>query len=402
MDSGTPAMSVGFPRMHKEAGERRDYLPELLATVADTAREVVIERGLGSGMGLADEDYTTRSQRIRAGSNAEAFAQDIVVTLRCPETAELSKIRPGATLVSMLHYSTRPARIEALVAAGIEGISLDGIIDDIGRRLVVNAPAVAWNGVEAAFDLLEVTWPPLRSAARPPVQGLVLGIGTIGRHAVEAVSNLGSKGRRDAYMAAGYAGVVVRAVGRNITGDERAMRELLATADVLVDASQRDKPSRPLVPNPWLETLPSHAVICDLVVDPVPAGRGSADRAERRGHPAWQPRPIRLRARRPDLERHDPRGHPDRAPAPRRVVLLVARRAPTTVHGAVRPRAGLVAARARRTRRCHGPASGRAAGRARPASRLVADLVGNGRRPPPRRPGRAPADLADQPRSVGP
>lgn len=268
MDSGAPAMSVGFPRMHKEAGERRDYLPELLATVADTAREVVIERGLGSGMGLADEDYTTRSQRIRAGSNTEAFAQDIVVTLRCPETAELSKIRPGATLVSMLHYSTRPARIEALVAAGIEGISLDGIIDDIGRRLVVNAPAVAWNGVEAAFDLLEVTWPPLRSAARPPVQGLVLGIGTIGRHAVEAVSNLGSQGRRDAYMAAGYAGVVVRAVGRNITGDERVMRELLATADVLVDASQRDKPSRPLVPNPWLETLPPHAVVCDLVVDP--------------------------------------------------------------------------------------------------------------------------------------
>ena len=168
----------------------------------------------------------------------------------------------------MLHYSTRPARIEALLAAGIEGVSLDGIIDDIGRRLVVNAPAVAWNGVEAAFDLLEVTWPQLRSNARGPVQGLVLGIGTIGRHAVEAVSNLGSKARRDAYLAARFPGVVVRAVGRNVTADAATMTELLATPDVLVDASQRDDPSRPLVPNRWLELMPPHAVVCDLVVDP--------------------------------------------------------------------------------------------------------------------------------------
>jgi alanine dehydrogenase len=268
MDSGARAMTVGFPRMHKEAGERRDYLPNLVAAVADAGADVVIEDGLGSGMGLADHDYLARSPRIRVGTNAEAFAQDIVVTLRCPETDELHKIRSGATLVAMLHYSTRPARIEALVAAGIEGVSLDGIIDDIGRRLVVNAPGVAWNGVEAAFDLLEVTWPPLRSNVRGPVQGLVVGIGTIGRHAVEAVSNLGSKARRDAYLAARFPGVVVRAVGRNVTADEATMLELLADADVLVDASQRDDPSRPLVPNRWIEVMPPHAVICDLVVDP--------------------------------------------------------------------------------------------------------------------------------------
>ena len=101
------------------------------------------------------------------------------------------------------------------------------------------------------------------------MQGLVLGIGTIGRHAVEAVSNLGSKARRDAYLAARFPGVVVRAVGRNVTGDQATMLELLADADVLVESrGQRDDPSRPLVPNRWLEVMPPHAVICDLVVDP--------------------------------------------------------------------------------------------------------------------------------------
>ncbi len=268
MDDSAHGLTVGFPRMHKEPGEHRDFLPDLVASVARTGTRVIVEEAIGSGMGLSDGDYVSRSELIRTGSNAEAFAQDVVVTLRCPETEEFDKVHPGATLVSMLHYSTRPARVEALLERGIEAISLDGIVDDAGRRLVVNAKGVAWNGLEAAFDLLEATWPPLKSAARGPVQVLVVGIGTIGRHAVEAASKFGSDDRCRAFMAADLPGVVVRAVGRTITDDEATMRDLFATTDVLVDASQRDDPSRPLVPNRWLAALPSHAVICDLVVDP--------------------------------------------------------------------------------------------------------------------------------------
>jgi alanine dehydrogenase len=38
--------------------------------------------------------------------------------------------------------------------------------------------------------------------------------------------------------------------------------------DVLIDATQRHDPSVPLIRNDWLRQLPSHAVVCDLVVDP--------------------------------------------------------------------------------------------------------------------------------------
>lgn len=302
MDEGTPRpLTVGFPRMHKERGERRDYLPDLVATVARASAEIVIETGIGSGMGLADVDYLSRGSNVRVGTNEEAFAQDIVVTLRCPELEEFAALMPGATLVAMLHYPTRPARIEALQEAGIEAISLDGIVDDAGRRLVVNARGVAWNGLEAAFDVLEATWPPLRTTARGPVQVLVMGIGTIGRHAVEAASKFGGDARCRLFMAEDLPGVVVRAVGRTVTDDAATMRDLFSTTDVLVDASQRDDPSRPLVPNAWLAALPAHAVICDLVVDPyllendpptvrsiegIP--RGDLDRYEfAPDHPSW-------------------------------------------------------------------------------------------------------------------
>lgn len=272
MASAARTLTVGFPRMHKEAGERRDYLPELVAEVARSVREVVVEAGIGSGMGLSDDDYRKRDARVRVGTNSEAFAQDVVVTLRSPETDEFVKLRPGATLVSMLHFSTRPARIDRLAELAIHAIALDCIVDDAGHRLVVNARSVAWNGMEAAFDALEDTWPAMRDPAGAPVRVLVVGPGEIGRQAVEAATKFGDVERRDAYLAAGLPGVIVNAVGRNVTANEALMRHLMAATDLFADASQRDDTRAPLVPNAWLGELPSHAVVCDMVVDPYLTG----------------------------------------------------------------------------------------------------------------------------------
>jgi alanine dehydrogenase len=260
-------MTVGFPRMHKEAGERRDWLPELVAVAAQHA-DVVVETGIGSSMGLVDADYLRWPGCLRIGTNEEAFEQDVVVALRSPENEEFAKLRPGATLMAMLHYRTRPSRIARLSQLGVEAVSLDGVADDAGRRLVVNARAVAWNGLEAAFDALEREWIQFRDPGRPPLGVLVLGVGTVGRHAVEASTKLGNPARRDLFMEEGLPGAIVKAVGRNVTADERTMRALFRETDLLVDASQREDTARPLVPNAWLDDLPSHAVICDLVVDP--------------------------------------------------------------------------------------------------------------------------------------
>ncbi|HEX2424246.1 MAG TPA: alanine dehydrogenase [Actinomycetota bacterium] len=257
-------MSFGFPRMHREAAERRDFLPPLVAALAARGFEVVVERTIGSGMGLGDHDYLAAGARI--GGEAEAYAQDVVVILRSPARFDL--IRPGTTLVSMLHFPTRPQRVADLVERGIEAISLDSIEHDDGTRLVVNARAVAWNGVEAAFKALARTWPALETRDRRPVRVLVMGAGQIGKHAVEAATKYGDVFRAAWYGALGLPGVEVIAIGRNLTGSPEYLRERLADVDVLVDATQRDDASRPIVRNAWLGGMPPHAIVCDLVVDP--------------------------------------------------------------------------------------------------------------------------------------
>ena len=57
-------------------------------------------------------------------------------------------------------------------------------------------------------------------------------------------------------------------VGRNVTCQPERMERLFMEADILVDASQRRDPSKPVVPNEWIAWLPEHAVITDLAVDP--------------------------------------------------------------------------------------------------------------------------------------
>lgn len=257
----------GFPAMRQEAGERRDVLPDLVRAVAELGCGVVVEHGLGQGMGLTDDDYLAVAPHVRVADPAEVYAQDVVLVLRAPDD-RLALLRPGGLLLSMLHFPTRPARVARLRELGLEAISLDGIVDDDGRRLVENMRAVGWNGLDAAFDALTATWPAFADPGRDPVRVTVLGVGSVGKHAVEAATKYGSITRDRTLTDMGVPGVLVTVAGRNVSGHVQHIRRVLEHTDVLVDATLRSDPSRALVPNAWLAELPEHAVICDLVVDP--------------------------------------------------------------------------------------------------------------------------------------
>jgi alanine dehydrogenase len=159
-------LTFGFPRMYNEPGERRAFLPPLIGLLADMGVDVFVEAGSGTGMGYSDDDYIATSPRVHIVDEATAYLQDVVVVLRAPE-GRYQLLRPGSILVSMLHFTTRPERVELLRGLGIEAIALDMVTADNGQRLVQDLRDVARNGLAAAFDALERRWPPLLSRARP-------------------------------------------------------------------------------------------------------------------------------------------------------------------------------------------------------------------------------------------
>ena len=260
-------LTIGFPRMYNEPGERRAFLPSLIGLLGNMGVDVYVEAGSGAGMGYSDDDYRATSPRVRIADEATAYGQDIVVVLRAPE-GRYELLRPGAILVSMLHFTTRPERVELLRRLGIDAIALDMVTADNGQRLVQNLRDVARNGLAAAFDALERRWPPLLSADRLPVSVTVLGAGGVGKQAIESAVRCGDEARNERFLRDGLPGVEVVVADQNLSGDEAYFRRRLGQTDILVDATARRDTSRPLFPNAWLGWLPDHAIVCDLAVDP--------------------------------------------------------------------------------------------------------------------------------------
>jgi alanine dehydrogenase len=262
-------VTIGLIRMiKKEAGERRVFQPEFVQYLAQSGAHLFIEEGYGSRSGLTFDDYKQANPYISMCSREEAYAQDIVIVLRAPQDEEYRLMKPGGVVLSMLHYPTRPGRVELLNSLKINAISLDSIVNDLGIRLVEDMKAVAWNGLEVAFDRLEGQWPGLVRPDGQPIQVLIIGTGMVGKHAVDAATKLGLIERNNDHMRAGGPGSIAIIVGRNVTNRAATMERLLRQADILVDASYRRDPSKPVVANEWVAWLPEHAVITDLSVDP--------------------------------------------------------------------------------------------------------------------------------------
>ncbi|MBN1438626.1 MAG: hypothetical protein JW929_04375 [Anaerolineales bacterium] len=282
-DRQNPSLRIGFPRLRKERSEVRDFLPAFTARLARLGAGIVLERGYGSGMGYAEGDYLNHGPGIAFDSREAAFQQHLVVVLRCPEEEELRWMTPGACLLSMLHYPTRPRRVALLRSLGLEAVSFDGLKDDSGRRLVENLRAVAWNGMEAAVRILARTYPApgFDDPRRGPIRVSVMGAGAVGGIVVQAAVRYGNEALHRRLADAGVPGAQVTVVDYDFTAHGKPMQALLRGTDILVDATQRPDPSRCVIPNSWIADLPDHAVILDLSVDPYDpaAGPGAAQKA---------------------------------------------------------------------------------------------------------------------------
>ena len=262
--------SIGLPQMHLEPGEQRVFLPDFVHNLDELGAELVLENGYGSGLGLTENDYLETANHARFADLEEVYQKDYVLVLRYPGDEMIKTMRPGSCLISMLHYPTRPQRVALLQNLNLNAISLDSIKDDSGRRLLENLGSVAWNGMQISFKALENVYPSpgLYSPQRPPVRVTLLGAGAVGKLVVQAAVSYGDHELRKRLVNSGVPGVRVTVIDYDLTNHSGPMQDILSTTDILVDATQRTDPSRPVIPNTWLAWLPDHAVITDLAVDP--------------------------------------------------------------------------------------------------------------------------------------
>jgi alanine dehydrogenase len=263
------SLTVGLPRMHQESGERRDFLPSLVAWLDHADIDaVVLEHGFGRAMDVPEAAYREASGRVRFGDYDECLQQDVVLVLRCPSNEDLIRLRPGCVFLSMLHFATRPQRVTLMLDLGVHAIGIDSIVDDRGRRQVENLETVAWTGVREAFLQIRRRQPEFDHPGRRPLHVTCLGSGAVGGHAVHAATRYGDPLLREALWENNVPGVEVTVVDFDLTWHEEYMRRRLSTTDLLIDATARTDVSVPVVPNAWIAGLPKDAVLLDLAADP--------------------------------------------------------------------------------------------------------------------------------------
>ena len=104
--------------------------------------------------------------------------------------------------------------------------------------------------------------------SRRPLHVTCLGSGGVGGWAAFAATRYGDPELRESLVAKNVPGVEVTVVDFDLTWHEDYMLGRLEQTDLLIDATKRADPSRPVVPNAWLGALPEDGVILDLACDP--------------------------------------------------------------------------------------------------------------------------------------
>lgn len=261
-------IKIGFPRMHKEANEKRDFLPRFFRQLMNEKAELYLERGYGSAMGFSMEDYLRENPRIQFVEHRDCYTKDMVIVLRAPEVHEIELMHEGSILMSMLHYPTRERRTELLKKKNIYGISMDSVRNDLMERIIVNYAGTSGNGIEMAFRELSKSMKNFYSRDRGIINVSIIGLGMVGLTAAKAAKTYGSPEINEKMNKIGAKGVLVKMLPRSITRDRYELIQLLKSTDILVDASTRDITSEYIVENELIKYMKPSSIILDLTADP--------------------------------------------------------------------------------------------------------------------------------------
>lgn len=261
----TQILRLGFPKMKKEKGEKRDFLPDFFTRFLGDNLSIYLEKGYGSQLGFSEEDYLMANSRIIFSEKDEVFKQQLIVVIRSPEFDDIEKMRPGSGLLAMLHYETRPYLLDLLKKKQIHAFSLDSIVDDNNERLVVSYEMTALGGIHTAFSKLHELHKEKMILSNKPIKVSIIGMGKLGVHAGRI-----SFGQFNEYELGkkGVNGISVQFLEREIMEYPSSVKEILEQTDLLVDATKRPDPTRIIIANDLLGSLPKHAIVLDLTADP--------------------------------------------------------------------------------------------------------------------------------------
>ncbi len=268
-------MKIGVPREIKDQENRVALLPSGAYQLTQKGHTVLVEKGAGTNIGYADEDYKKAGARL-IDKHEDVFSQaDMIVKVKEPLPSEYGLFKPGQILFTYLHLAASHSLTESLVKTGITGIAYETVA--LGKRLPLLEPMSEVAGrmstlMGAHFLAKHEGGNGVLLSGVPgvlPGKVMVIGAGTSGLNAAKIAQGLGAKVtvldidlEKLRFVDATMPGV--RTMYSNISN----IRELLPSTDVVIGAVLLPGAKAPrLVTREMLRLMRPGTVVVDISID---------------------------------------------------------------------------------------------------------------------------------------
>lgn len=191
-------LTVGVPRETFTNERRVAITPQNVALLKKKGfGTVLVERGAGAQADFLDNAYESAGATL-VDPGAVWSAADIVLKVRGPNTAEIDRLKEGATIISMLQPAQNKDTIERLAARKVTAFAMD-MIPRISRAQVFDALSSMANiaGYKAVLEASNnfgrfLTGQVTAAGKIPPCKVLVIGAGVAGLSAIATARRMGA------------------------------------------------------------------------------------------------------------------------------------------------------------------------------------------------------------------
>ncbi|HJW90011.1 MAG TPA: alanine dehydrogenase [Anaerolineales bacterium] len=270
-------MNIGIPRERRPFEYRVGLTPAAVNMFASQGHACSVEHNAGLGAGFGDQDYEQAGARI-VYSPHEVFGRaDLLTKVARPLVDELEWLRPGTTLIGLLHLaSARQDKIQLLLEKKITALAFEQIqledgsrpvlrpMSQIGGRMAAQVAAMLLQNNAGGKGILLGG-----IAGVPPAEIVIIGAGVVGMYAMQTFLGMGA-----------HVSMLDTDLGALQTVHERCpsvatmvstslnLERVCRFADVLVGAVLMPGQRSPIVvTRPMVRAMKPRAIIMDISID---------------------------------------------------------------------------------------------------------------------------------------
>lgn len=270
-------MIVGVPKEIKKDEYRVAMLPVGVEELTRAGHTVVVERGAGTGSGIADERYQENGATLVDTADEVFAAADLIVKVKEPLPPEWPRLRKNQIVFTYFHFAANRALTDAIISSGITAVAYETLRDDRGQLPLLTPMSEVAGRMSIQEGAKYLERPQMGRGILlggvpgvAPANILVLGAGVVGANAAKVAAGFGANiALLDVNMdRLRYLDDVTQPNIDCLFSDRHTIREWLRRADLVIGSVLIPGAKAPrLVTYEDLKIMQPGAVIIDVAID---------------------------------------------------------------------------------------------------------------------------------------